>query len=85
MRGGDLRRPRRRRSPGKPETPGESREGGAVMAQQEQRFKHKIICDCGAELEIVAVTQYEEGQMGTTKQSIEGKEFWQHMLHCLGE
>ncbi|MDE0164812.1 MAG: hypothetical protein OXH92_13240 [Bryobacterales bacterium] len=55
------------------------------MALQEKRFKHVIICDCGAKLEMVAVTRYEEGGFGKTEQSIEGEEFWQHMLHCVGE
>jgi hypothetical protein len=59
--------------------------GVEPVAQQEKRFKHVIICDCGAKLEMVAVTRYEEGGFGKTEQSIEGEEFWQHMLHCVGE
>jgi hypothetical protein len=31
------------------------------------------------------VVTWEEGDPETTEKRIEGKEFWQHMLHCLGE
>ncbi len=55
------------------------------MAQQVKRVGHKLICDCGAELELTVVIMYEEGGFGTTKQEIEGEAFWQHMLHCVGE
>jgi hypothetical protein len=55
------------------------------LAQQEKRVKHRIVCDCGAELEITVVITYEEGGFGTTQQAIEGEQFWQHMLHCVGE
>ncbi len=55
------------------------------MAQREKRVKHKIICDCGAELEMTVVATWEEGDLESTQQRIEGKEFWQHMMHCLGE
>ena len=56
------------------------------MAQQVKRFKHKIVCDCGAELEMTVVITYEEGSIvGTSQKSVEGDKFWQHMLHCVGE
>ena len=55
------------------------------MAQQIKRFKHKILCDCGAELEMTVVITYEEGSLGSTQKTIEGEKFWQHMLHCVGE
>lgn len=55
------------------------------MAQQVKRFKHKILCDCGAKLEMTVVITYEEGSLGSTQQKIEGEKFWQHMLHCVGE
>jgi hypothetical protein len=55
------------------------------MAQQEKRIKHKLVCDCGAELQMTVVVTWEEGDLESTRQRIEGKEFWQHMLHCLGE
>ena len=55
------------------------------MAKQEKRIDHKIKCDCGATLEMTLVLRWEEGGMGETEKSIEGKEFWQHMLHCVGE
>ena len=55
------------------------------MAQQVKRFKHNILCDCGAKLEITVVITYEEGSLGSTQQKIEGEKFWQHMLHCVGE
>ena len=56
------------------------------MAQQVKRLKHKILCDCGAELEMTVVITYEEGSIGgTTQRTIEGAEFWQHMMHCVGE
>ena len=45
------------------------------MAVQEKRFKHVMICDCGAKLEMVAVTKYEEGGFGKTEQTIEGEEW----------
>jgi hypothetical protein len=60
--------------------------GLKTLAQQIKRFKHKIVCDCGAELEMTVVISYEEGSIGGTSQkSIEGEKFWQHMLHCVGE
>jgi hypothetical protein len=55
------------------------------MAQREKRVKHKILCDCGAELQMTVVVTWEEGNPQSTQQQIEGKEFWQHMLHCVGE
>ena len=55
------------------------------MAQQQKQFKHKLLCDCGAEIHMTVVITWEEGKPGTTRQEIEGKEFWQHMLHCIGE
>ena len=55
------------------------------MAQQQKRLKHKLLCDCGAELQMTVVITWEEGEPGTTREEIEGKEFWQHMLHCIGE
>jgi len=55
------------------------------MAKQEKRIDHKLKCDCGATLEMTMVIRWEEGGMGETEKSIEGKEFWQHMLHCVGE
>ncbi len=55
------------------------------MAQQVKRFKHKIRCDCGANLEMTVVITYEEGSLGSTQKTIEGEQFWQHMLHCVGE
>jgi hypothetical protein len=60
--------------------------GWETLAQQVKRFKHKIVCDCGAELEMTVVITYEEGSIGGTSQkSVEGEKFWQHMLHCVGE
>ncbi len=55
------------------------------MAKREKRIDHKIQCDCGATIEMTVVVQWEEGGMGETEKSIEGREFWQHMLHCIGE
>jgi hypothetical protein len=55
------------------------------LAEQVKRVRHKLMCDCGAELEMTVVIRYEEGGFGTTKQEIEGEPFWQHMLHCVGE
>lgn len=55
------------------------------MALQVKKVRHTITCDCGAKLEMTAVTTWEEGKLDSTRQEIEGREFWQHMLHCLGE
>ena len=55
------------------------------MAKQEKLIPHKLKCDCGATLEMTMVIRWEEGGMGETEKLIEGKEFWQHMLHCVGE
>ena len=55
------------------------------MAKQEKRIDHKLKCDCGATLEMTMVICWEEGGMCAPEKSIEGKEFWQHMLHCVGE
>jgi hypothetical protein len=55
------------------------------LAQQVKQFRHKILCDCGAKLEMTVVITYEEGTLGSTQQKIEGEKFWQHMLHCVGE
>lgn len=55
------------------------------MALQVKRVKHTVLCDCGAKLEMTAVTTWEEGKLDSTRQEIEGREFWQHMLHCVGE
>jgi hypothetical protein len=45
----------------------------------------KILCDCGAQLEFTVVISWEEGDLESTEKAIEGKEFWQHMTHCVGE
>ena len=34
---------------------------------------------------MTAVTTWEEGKLDSTRQEIEGREFWQHMLHCVGD
>ena len=56
-----------------------------LMTKQEKRINHKLKCDCGAELRVTMVIRWEEGGMGETEKSIEGRDFWQHMLHCVGE
>jgi hypothetical protein len=55
------------------------------MALQVKKVKHTILSDCGAKLEMTAITTWEEGKLDSTRQEIEGREIWQHMMHCVGD